>query len=104
MNMAIYVDNMRIKHKGKEWCHLMADSLEELHDFALTLGVKRCWFHKNASYPHYDVTVEVRNRALIYGAVPAERKKIIECGRKLRIELLNNNQINRYNKLQIELF
>lgn len=102
--MAIYVDNMRIKHKGKEWCHLMADSLEELHNFALHIGVKRCWFHRSASYPHYDVTVEVRTRAIIYGAVPTERQKIIECGRKLKLELLNNTTTISYNMMQRELF
>lgn len=21
------------------------------------LGIKRCWFHRNASYPHYDIPV-----------------------------------------------
>lgn len=102
--MAIYVDNMRIKHKGKEWCHLMADSLDELHDFALYIGVKRCWFHRTATYPHYDVTAEIRTKAISYGAVPSERAKIIECGKKLKIELLNQSATKRYNMLQRELF
>ncbi|MFC3901333.1 Protein of unknown function [Acinetobacter marinus] len=86
--MTIYVDNMRIKYKGKEWCHLMADSLDELHEFALFLGLHRGWFHRSASYPHYDVTVEVRAKAIIHGALPAQRKTIIECGKKLKRELL----------------
>jgi hypothetical protein len=30
-------------------------SIENLHIMAEDLGVKRCWFHKGATYPHYDV-------------------------------------------------
>ena len=56
--MSIYVDNSRVPFKGKIWCHLMADTLEELHSFASTIGVKKCWFHSSASYPHYDITIE----------------------------------------------
>ncbi|WP_341539482.1 DUF4031 domain-containing protein, partial [Pseudomonas viridiflava] len=32
--MTIYVDNVKIKWAGSEWCHLVADSLDELHSFA----------------------------------------------------------------------
>ena len=39
------------------------------------------------SYPHYDVTVQMRETALEYGAIPASRKKIIECAKKLKLEL-----------------
>lgn len=30
-------------------------SVENLHEMARRLDVKRCWFHANASYPHYDI-------------------------------------------------
>lgn len=29
-------------------------SVENLHQMADALGIKRCWFH-NGSYPHYDI-------------------------------------------------
>lgn len=30
-------------------------SVENLHRMADDLGIKRCWFHRGASYPHYDI-------------------------------------------------
>ncbi len=30
-------------------------SVENLHQMAVELGLKRCWFHRSASYPHYDI-------------------------------------------------
>lgn len=101
--MAVYVDNLRIPYKGKEWCHLIADDLSELHYFAHRMGIKKCWFHRTASYPHYDITIETRQRALLYGAQFAEKQKIIECGKKLKKELFE--QFNsEYIINQIELF
>lgn len=86
--LAVYVDNMRIAWRGRYWCHLVADSLDELHQFAHTLGLKRAWFQADASLPHYDVTVEVRGLALTIGAVAADRRMVISRGRQLKLELL----------------
>ena len=38
--------------------HLISDrSLEELHAFALDIGLKRCWFQGGKRrHPHYDLT------------------------------------------------
>lgn len=30
-------------------------TVENLHRMAEDLGIKPCWFHGNASYPHYDI-------------------------------------------------
>ena len=30
-------------------------TVENLHAMAADLGIKRCWFHAGASYPHYDI-------------------------------------------------
>lgn len=85
--MAIYVDFMQIEFKGYKWCHLLADTLQELHDFAALIELDARLFHRNASYPHYDVTVQMRETAIEYGAIPADRRKIIECAKKLKVEL-----------------
>lgn len=29
-------------------------SIENLHEMAKALGIKRCWFHKG-NHPHYDI-------------------------------------------------
>jgi hypothetical protein len=67
---------------------LVADSLDELHQFAHTLGLKRAWFQAQASLPHYDITVEDRGIALTRGAVAADRRTLIARGRQLKLELL----------------
>ena len=30
-------------------------SIENLHRMAADLGIHRCWFHRGASYAHYDI-------------------------------------------------
>lgn len=86
--MAVYVDNARVNWRGRHWCHMLADSLEELHGFAKLLGVHRRWFHKTASYPHYDITVEMRDFALSQGALLSDKATIISCARLLKDELV----------------
>jgi hypothetical protein len=87
MTVAVYVDNARIAWRGRKWCHLVADSLDELHSFATTLGLRRGWFQAQASLPHYDVTVEVRDMALSRGAQAADRRTLVMRGRQLKREL-----------------
>lgn len=99
--MAVYVDNVRIPWRGKEWCHLLADSLDELHLFAEGLGLRRAWFQRSASYPHYDITVSVRAMAIRSGAIAATRSEIISCAKKLKEELLSESEPNKH---QLTLF
>lgn len=87
LHMTVYVDNVRIKWRNKQWCHLVADSLAELHQFAQeSLGLKNNWFHSNASYPHYDVTTETRAKAIKLGALEGTRQQIMECAHTLKSE------------------
>jgi len=72
---------------------MLADSLQELHDFAAFIELDERLFHRDASYPHYDITVQMREIAISQGAIPADRKKIIECAKKLKVEL--NDQIEQ---------
>lgn len=91
--MATYVDDERIPWRGKLWCHLVADSLTELHSFASSLGLRRTWFQHRSVYPHYDVTVSVRDRALRLGAVLGDRRTIIGCAKRLKMELLSEQPV-----------
>ena len=82
--MAVWVDDMRIAKHGKLWCHLVADSWEEMHAFALqTLQLEQRRFHRKAKLPHYDVTVFEREQALQLGALAAHHRQIVVCARKL---------------------
>ena len=85
--MAIYVDRAKVPFKGQMWCHLMADTLEELHEFAQLHGIDARLFHRTASYPHYDITLAMRDKVIVHGAIDADRQTIIACGKKLKLEL-----------------
>lgn len=53
-----------------KWSHLLADTSEELMAFAKLLGLKPEWLqHPGTHREHFDVTMEVRKRALALGAV-----------------------------------
>ncbi|MCK9753075.1 DUF4031 domain-containing protein [Pseudomonas syringae pv. syringae] len=69
-------------------CHLVADSLDELHSFAGRCGLQRRWLQSKTLYPHYDVTKSVRVRALALGAKGANRETIIGCAKQVRSELV----------------
>ena len=88
MQMAVYVDDSRLAWRGKSWCHLVADSINELHAFAEQLGLKREWFQDRTMYPHYDVTLKVKARALALGAYAGDKRTIITCAKRLKVELI----------------
>jgi hypothetical protein len=51
-------------------CHLTTDGdLEELHAFAISIGLRRGWFQNHVLCPHYDLTPRKRALALSKGAV-----------------------------------
>lgn len=87
--MAVYVDSEGIQWRGRSWCHLVADSLDELHAFAAQLGLKRHWFQERSYYPHYDVTMSVRDKAIRIGAIDADRETIITRCKLMRSEMLH---------------
>ena len=59
--------------------HLVADSLTELHKFALSIGLRHDWFQDHPRHPHYDLTTRrVAARALKSGAVLVSQRYIIQ--------------------------
>ncbi|WP_063779601.1 DUF4031 domain-containing protein [Streptomyces sp. AcH 505] len=79
--MSVYVDEIRdytrvarmrgLRHT--HWCHLLADTENELHAFAARLGLRRSWFQAHDIRWHYDVTPNKRALALQLGAQEADR-------------------------------
>lgn len=73
----IYVDSIQKSRQTKRWpynfaCHLFVDpqtDLEKLHNFARSIGMKRHWFQHKSEMPHYDLTVNMRIKAVARGAV-----------------------------------
>lgn len=83
--MAVYVDEIKdytliAKARGlrhSHWCHLTADTEEELHAFADLLGLRRSWYQRKGPTDyrwHYDVTPPKRARAVALGAREVDRR------------------------------
>lgn len=65
----IYVDDCRIPFGHMLMSHLLGTDLDELHEFATRIGLKREWF-QDKRIPHYDVSDSKRLLAINRGAVP----------------------------------
>ena len=75
--MAVYVDPMRACMRTTRWkwpiaCHLFADTLDELHDFASRMGLRRSWFQPHPRLLHYDLTAGLRDVAIRQGAIEVD--------------------------------
>jgi hypothetical protein len=52
-------------------------SIEELHEFAASIGIKRCWYHRG-KWPHYDIPKRRReNFAATYGVKLVDSRTIV---------------------------
>jgi hypothetical protein len=89
--MAVYVDDANIpatvrngtRSHTSAWCHLTADTQEELHEFAARLGLKRAYFQpgkplggKPGPFWHYDLTAGKRAQAAGLGAVEVSAREM----------------------------
>ena len=63
-SVAVYVDDARIRWRGLEWSHLVADTPDELHRAAKRLGLRREWAQERGRTLHYDLPEHVRARAI----------------------------------------
>ena len=59
--MAVYVDKEENAFGRMIMCHMVADTLEELHAMADRIGMRRSWFQPRSS-PHYDLSKSRRAR------------------------------------------
>jgi hypothetical protein len=73
--MAVYVDDAVTLWRGRRWAHLMADTVAELHAMAARLGIPMRAFQNRTSGAHYDVTAELRLRAIALGAIAISRHR-----------------------------
>lgn len=84
--MSVYVDGQRAKLGRMKMCHMVADTLDELHAMAARIGMRREWFQASppASTPHYDVSLSRRALAIAAGAIEVDRYGLVEVVRRLR--------------------
>ena len=76
--MSVYVDNARLPYGRMKMCHMVADTLEELHDMADKIGVMRKHFQKKSKYPHYDICLAKRDLAINWGAKQVSGRDIVK--------------------------
>lgn len=84
VSVAVYVDAIRDYgwHRGPS-CHLIADSVEELIEFAESMGMRREWFQAKST-PHFDLTVDGRKAAVSLGAIELTNRELVAKIRELR--------------------
>lgn len=92
--MAVYVDNARNAFGRMIMCHMIADTLDELHAMARDIGMKREWFQPGST-PHYDVCLMRRERAVQAGAIEVGRREIVEIIRRLRVGVVEHRPHSR---------
>jgi hypothetical protein len=81
--MAVYVDQEENQLGRMKMCHMIADTIEELHEMADKIGMKREWFQPK-SFPHYDVSKERRALAIKLGAKEIGRREVVAVMRRFR--------------------
>ncbi len=66
---------------GHKWCHMLADSEEELHRFAAMIGVHRLLYQgpPKTSAPHYDITGLERAGRCNSAPSPATARRSSRC-------------------------
>lgn len=83
--MAVYVDRL-VDYGWRHGpsCHLIADSVAELQQFALQkLGMRIEWFQPLSS-PHFDLTADGREAAVRFGAIELTNRDFVNKLRELR--------------------
>lgn len=85
--MTVYVDAAIWHWKGRKWCHLVSEDLDELHRFASRLGLHILSYQgpPKTSTPHYDLTGFERDRAIRLGAVACSRSEMARLVRRIRV-------------------
>lgn len=81
--MTVYVDRARNPLGRMVMCHMIADSYLELIQMAKAIGMRHEWFQRG-SFPHFDVSVSRRAKAVRLGAVEVDRRELVRIMRRIR--------------------
>lgn len=90
--MSVYVDSLQVWPNATGIfragsCHMAADTLEELHEMARKIGMRREWFQPSKGrHPHYDLVKSRRDRAVALGAKEITGREMVLIWRRARGE------------------
>lgn len=80
--MTVYVDDMRAPLGRMILCHMLADTPEELHEMAMSIGIERRWCQfEDTDREHYDVSLGKRAMAVHAGAVEITMRQAVKIVR-----------------------
>lgn len=92
--MGVYVDLVRsypekaeLGWRYTEFCHLLADTHDELHAMAEAIGIPRRIFQDHPYRWHYDLPAPLRPTAIELGAVEVTLREVAELLRTRRFGL-----------------
>ena len=79
----VYVGRNEYPYGRMKMSHMMADTIEELHNMANAIGVDRKHFQNKKDKPHYDVCKQKKQIAIRYGAIEVSDKVMLYNLQKL---------------------
>ncbi len=94
--MSVYVDDMHLTSMGKygrmRMCHMVADSVEELHAMADKIMVARQRYQgpPKSVNPHYDICMKMRDRAITYGAIQITMRQAIHVINRMQRKAIDD--------------
>lgn len=87
--MPVYVDDMYLTEmgsfRGMKMSHMVADTEIELLEMAQKLGLKISWYQSppKVKFPHFDIAMTVRKKAIQLGAVEVTMKEALAISKKM---------------------
>jgi len=79
----VYVGKRYWKYGRMLMSHMAADTLDELHQMAKSIGVDKRHFQDKEGKPHYDICKQNKFKAIELGAIEVDDRKIIELYRAI---------------------
>lgn len=76
-------------------CHMMADTMEELHGMADSIGVSR-EHYQDTKYKHYDICKSNRAKAIARGAIEVTSRDLIRMFKKMKVWYKTSNGFQIY--------
>lgn len=87
--MTVYVDVLmnhgwKLRGHPTKNCHMFTDGdIEELHEIAEAIGMKRSWF-QDKHIKHYDLHARRRQKAVELGAIEVSRREAVKIWRTIK--------------------
>lgn len=74
----VYIGTREYKYGNMKMSHMIADTLDELHEMADKLLIDRKHFQDKRGKPHYDICKKNKQKAILFGAILISDKEIVK--------------------------